>query len=239
MSRALDSARDSGDILNGGSFIHGTPALGRQAAADPAGGGEGVRAQGLPRRPRLRDRARARRRRRHHLPVLPQQGGHPRLAVRRGDGGAPGRTSASAWRTCRTRRPACWRSRATTCACSAATATWPSSSRSSCGSPPSSWSASPPPGCRTTSRSSPACIEEGQREGSLRADLPGQGGDQGLLRRARRDGHVVDPGTERLRSGPAGGPRRGPLPARRRRSGKPAASRPALPAVAASRRGGR
>ena len=36
-----------------------------------------------------------------------------------------------------------------------------------------------------------AVIEQGQREGTLRAELPAQARDQGLLRDPRRDGHVV------------------------------------------------
>ena len=56
----------------------------------------------------------------------------------------------------------------------------------------SSWSASPPPGCRTTSRCVGEVIEEGQREGTPARRPAAQARDQGLLRRARRDGHVLD-----------------------------------------------
>ena len=145
----------------------------RQAAADPAGGGEGVRPQGLlrapasPRSPSGREVADGTiylyfRNKEDILVSLFDEVMAEHLRA--------GRARSSARST---GAPAgCWPSPRTTCACWAATATWRWSSRSSCASPPSSWSASPPPGCRTTSRCSSEVIEEGQREGTLRPDLP-------------------------------------------------------------------
>jgi AcrR family transcriptional regulator len=48
----FDPARGNGPILNDGS-VHGAQEERRQAAADPASGGQGVRPQGLPRRARV------------------------------------------------------------------------------------------------------------------------------------------------------------------------------------------
>ncbi len=59
-----------------------------KSEADPPGGGEGLRPQGLLRGARLGDRQEGGGGGRHHLPLLPQQGGHPRPPLRRGDGGA-------------------------------------------------------------------------------------------------------------------------------------------------------
>ena len=62
-ARRLDTSRRAPSILNGGSVIPvARPAQRRQAAAHPAGGGEGVRAQGLLRRAGVRDRPQGRRR---------------------------------------------------------------------------------------------------------------------------------------------------------------------------------
>ena len=115
--RRLDSRADRGGILNGGSFIHGTAAHGRQAPADPAGGGEGLRPQGLLRRPGLRDRASGAdvadgtiylyfRNKEDILVSLFDEVMAEHL----------GRARARAGRRLRARRPACWRSPSTTCA---------------------------------------------------------------------------------------------------------------------------
>ena len=105
------------------------------------------------------------------------------------------------------RRPPASAWPSTTCAPWGRAATSRSSSRSSCASPPSSWSVSPPPGCRIISSSSTGVIEEGQRAGGLPPGGPEEGGGQGPLRRPRRDGHLVHPLREGLRSRGAWPPR--------------------------------
>ena len=83
--------------------------------------------------------------RRHHLPLLPQQGRHPGLPLRRGHGRAPRGPARTCDQAAPGPRRACSASPSTTCGPWARTATSRWSSRWSCGSPPSSWSASPPP----------------------------------------------------------------------------------------------
>ena len=84
-------------------------------------------------------------------------------------------------------------SRASTSSGSAAIATSPLCFRWSCGSRRSSWSASRPPTCATTSATDPRHDRRAaRRPGCFASDVNPDDGRQGVLRRARRDGHQLD-----------------------------------------------
>ena len=131
---------------------HGATPDGGQEAAHPRRGGPRLRPQGLLRRARLGHREEGGSGGRHHLPLLPEQGGHPGPPVRRGDVRARGAGARGGARASLGPGAPAGRGRAPPRASWARTATWPRSSRWSCASRPASWSASPPPGSATTSR---------------------------------------------------------------------------------------